>query len=229
MDISGLHHVGLVVDDMGAALATFRRLGFALPPPSYPTMSPREGEPPRPFGAANTHADFPRTFVELATYVKPDGSGQVPPEATSVPLHVPAELLPVVLRQIESTSARLATYLDRFEGAHILIFSAPDVEVVAARLSAAGIGHSGVNTVQRPVGPRVETIHVLELDALLPGERPPALPALAAYTVAVADLGHTTDLLRGNEVPHRATTSGDLFVPASSALGAAIIFRQHGR
>lgn len=312
MDISGLHHVGLVVDDMGAALATFRRLGFALPPPSYPTMSPREGEPPRPFGAANTHADFPRTFVELATYVKPDGSGQVPPEATSVPLHVPAELLPVVLRQIESTSARLATYLDRFEGAHILIFSAPDVEVVAARLSATGIGHAGVNTVQRPVGPRVETIHVLELDdagipegrvgvagdldpaiqgarvldhpngavelvgvmvcaaeadldavraryqtylgrpaspdrvfdvdgaqvamlspteldALLPGERPPALPALAAYTVAVSDLGHTTDLLRGNEVPHRATTSGDLFVPASSALGAAIIFRQHGR
>ena len=316
LQISGLHHVGLVVDDMGEALTTFRRLGFAVPPPSYPVMAPEEDAAPRPFGAANTHADFLRNFVELATYVKPGETDRVPAEAVTVPLHAPAEVLPTVLRQIEATSARLATYLDRFEGAHILMFSTPDVEAVAARLAAAGVGHSGVHTVQRPVetadGPRVESIHVLELDdagipegrvgmvgdldpaiqgprvldhpngavelveaivcaadadldavqaryqtyldrpaspdrvfdldgaqvtllspagldALLPGERPRALPAVVAYTVAVSDLDRTRQMLRDNAVPHHPTVRGDLFVPADSALGAAVIFRQRSR
>jgi catechol 2,3-dioxygenase-like lactoylglutathione lyase family enzyme len=310
-DISGLHHVGLVVDDMAAALETLRRLGFALPEPSYPAIAPREGEPPRPFGAANTHADFRRNFLELATYVKPGEAGRVPAEATIVPLQAPPELLPTVVGQIESTSARLATYLDRFEGAHILMLSAPDVSAVAARLTAAHVRHSGVNTVQRPVqtpaGTRVESIHVLELDdadvpegrvgvvgdldpdiqgtrvldhpngavelvgatvcaadvdavlaryetyldrpagsdgvfdlngatlavlspsdldAILPGEQPAALPAIAAYTVAVTDLAGTAEVLRGNGVPHRPTVRGDLFVPAEAALGAAVVFSQ---
>lgn len=312
-DVSGLHHVGLVVDNMDEALTTVRRLGFAVPPPSYPTMAPHADAAPQPFGVANTHADFLRNFVELATCLKPDESGRVPVDATPVPLHAPAELLPAVLRQIESTSARLATYLDRFEGAHILMFSAPNVEVVAARLSTAGVRHSGVSTVQRPVqtarGPRVESVHVLELedvevpegrvgvvgdldpaiqsarvldhpngalelvevmlcaaaadleavqaryetyldrpassdrmfdvnaahlalvsptdlDALLPGERRSALPAIAAYAVAVVDLARTTDFLRRMAVPHRPTTRGDVYVPADSALGAAIVFRQ---
>jgi catechol 2,3-dioxygenase-like lactoylglutathione lyase family enzyme len=312
-DISGLHHVGLVVDDMTEALAAFRRLGFAVPPPSYPAMAPREGAAPEPFGAANTHADFRRNFVELATYVKPGEESRVPAEAITVPLHAPAEVLPVVLQQIRSTSARLATYLDRFEGAHILMFAAPDVDAVAKRLSDAGIGHDGVQTVQRPVqtpdGTRVESISVLELDdadvpegrvglvsdldptiqgtrllghpngavelvgvtvcapdaeldavqaryetyldrtasagrvfdlngahlalvsptALLPGERPRPRPAIAAYTVAVADLAQTTDFLRGNGIPYRATADGDVFVPADAALGAAVVFSQRAR
>lgn len=312
-DISGLHHVGLVVDDMGEALAAFRRLGFALPPPSYPTMAPHEGAAPQPFGAANTHADFRRDFVELATYVKPGEAGRVPAEATTMPLHVSADLLPTVLRQIERTSARLATYLERFAGAHILMFSAPDVDAVATRLAAAGVGHAGVSTVQRPVliagESKLETVHVLELDDThipegrlgmvgdldpaiqggrvldhpngavelvevllcaadadldavqaryetylggpaspgrvfdlngarlsllspadldirLPGERPRARPAIVAYAIAVTDISHTREFLVGNAVPHRATTGGEVFVPADSALGAAIVFRQ---
>jgi hypothetical protein len=66
-----------------------------------------------------------------------------------------------------------------------------------------------------------------DLDARFPGERARGLPAIVACTVAVADLGRTTELLRGNAVAHRATTGGDLFVPADAALGAAIVFRQH--
>lgn len=312
-DVSGLHHVGLVVDDMAAAMETLRRLGFALPEPSYPAIAPYEGAPPRPFGAANTHADFRRNFLELATYVKPGEADRVPAGATIVPLQAPPEVLPAVVRQIESTSARLATYLDRFQGAHILMLSAPDVAAVATRLTAAHVRHSGVSTVQRPVhtptGTRVESIDVLELDdadnpegrvgvvgdldpdiqgtrvlshpngavelvgatvcaddvdavlaryatyldrpagpdrvfdlngatlavvspsdldALLPGERPAALPAITAYTVAVADLAVTAELLRGNGVPHRPTARGDLFVPAESALGTAVVFRRRG-
>ncbi|MDT9699962.1 VOC family protein [Streptomyces sp. P17] len=66
------------------------------------------------------------------------------------------------------------------------------------------------------------------LDELLPGERPAALPAFVACTVAVRDLDRTEALLRRNGLPVRTTPSGDLFVPAEAALGAAIAFRQAG-
>lgn len=59
----------------------------------------------------------------------------------------------------------------------------------------------------------------------LPGQRPPALPALVAYTVAVRDLTVTTDLLRANKIPLCRTGSGEPFVPASTAIGAVIAFR----
>jgi hypothetical protein len=51
------------------------------------------------------------------------------------------------------------------------------------------------------------------------------LPAIAAYTVAVTDLAVTAEVLRGNGIPHLPTARGDLFVPAESALGAAVVFR----
>ena len=75
-------------------------------------------------------------------------------------------------------------------------------------------------------GAQVTLLSPAELDALLPGERPRALPAIVAYAVAVSDLHRTSQLLRDNAVPHHPTARGDLFVPADSALGAALIFRQ---
>lgn len=317
-DITRLHHVGLVVDDMAEALDRYRRLGFALPPPSYPTMARREGEPPEPFGAANTHADFARNFVELATYVKDGAAGQVPAEARLVPLHAPAELLPVLVERIAGTTANLAACLERFEGLHILMFESGDIDATAARLTAGGVAHGGVNTVQRPVetatGTRLEPVRYLEIDSgepgarpgvvpegrvgvaagtgsqqhqehpngavelvdvmlsvaddglaaavdryarylgrparpagpaqvfdlggttvtvvadsalptLLPGERAAALPALVAYTVAVRDVAQTRQLLTDNGFPLRQAASGDPFVPAAAALGAAVAFR----
>ncbi|OJH33887.1 VOC family protein [Cystobacter ferrugineus] len=322
-DIVNLHHVGHIVNDMSEALTLYRRLGFVLPPPSYPTMAPRQGAAPVPFGAANTHADFPRSFVELATYVKEGHSDRIPSDAKLVPLQAPAELMPRLLERISNTSASLATYLDRFEGLHILMFSSPDIDAAATRLSAAGVRHGGVNTVQRPVetksGARMELVRYLELDSdepgtkpgtvaegrvgvvaaldpeiqsarrldhpngavdlvevmlcvaradlttvqaryenylgrpartdgpsrvfnlegarltlvpdsdlatLLPGERPAALPAFVAYTVAVRDISVTRNLLRDNGFPLNRTASGDTFVPAAAALGTAIIFRE---
>ncbi|MFF4159244.1 hypothetical protein [Streptomyces sp. NPDC001678] len=44
-------------------------------------------------------------------------------------------------------------------------------------------------------------------------------------TVAVRDLALTRDLLRRNGLPLRQTPSGDVFVPAGAALGAAVVFR----
>ncbi|MBD0839936.1 MULTISPECIES: VOC family protein [unclassified Streptomyces] len=66
------------------------------------------------------------------------------------------------------------------------------------------------------------------LAELLPGEQPPALPAIAACTIAVRDLDQAAALLRRNGLPTRKTPSGDLLVPAEAALGAALVFRQAG-
>ncbi|MFD3622862.1 VOC family protein, partial [Streptomyces sp. NPDC058676] len=66
-DIARIHHVGHIVEILAQALSLYERLGFVMPPPSCPAMSRREGAAPEPFGAANTHADFPYSFLELAT------------------------------------------------------------------------------------------------------------------------------------------------------------------
>ncbi|MEV4896282.1 VOC family protein, partial [Nonomuraea sp. NPDC055795] len=72
----------------------------------------------------------------------------------------------------------------------------------------------------------VRIVPASALPGLLPGERPPALPAFVAYAVSVRDLPATERFLRGNGVPLATTGSGEIFVPAEAALGAAIIFRQ---
>ncbi|MFI7120765.1 VOC family protein [Amycolatopsis sp. NPDC049868] len=67
------------------------------------------------------------------------------------------------------------------------------------------------------------------LDTLFPGERPPASPALVACTVAVHDLDATKNLVQDGGFALHRTPRGDVFVPASAALGAAIAFRQASR
>ncbi|PYC64843.1 hypothetical protein C7C45_29800 [Micromonospora arborensis] len=312
-EITRLHHVGHVVREMPAALKLYRRLGFALPTPSYPAMVPQDGGTLEPFGAANTHADFPQDFVELVTVVDGVGS-RVPADARLVPLDAPPSVLPSLMERINATSANLSDCLDRYEGLHILMLSSSDIEATAARLTNSGIRHGGVNTVRRPAVPRVETVRYLEIDGVqpgveaegrigvaadldpgiqgsratdhpngavglvdatlciadseldavrtryeayldhtpranargwvfdlgaatltlvrasrlaeaLPGQQPPALPALVAYTVGVRDLAATKELLRANEVPLCRAASGELFVPATAAFGTVIAFR----
>lgn len=324
-DIDHLHHVGHVVSDMKEGLELYRRLGFHLSPPAYPMLSPREGEPPRPFGAANTHANFRRNFVELVSCVRDDDPDGIPSDAKLVPIHAPPEHLPRLTEAIRSTVAKIASCLARFQGLHILVFKTPDADAAAGRLSAEGIRHGGVSAVRRPVdtakGPRMEPLRFIELDsgapedtgsgrvpegrlamaenpaaelleaqlymdhpngavdlvdavlcvdrtalpdverryekylgrparaegparvfdldgsrvtlvadadleAILPGERAPALPAFVAYAVAVRDVGAARRLLEESGFPLRESASGDLFVPAAAALGAAILFRK---
>ncbi|NEB41454.1 VOC family protein [Streptomyces sp. SID14515] len=323
-DTTRLHHVGHIVENLAEASVLYERLGFVVPPPSCPAMPQSEGAAPEPFGAANTHADFPDSFLELATCVKDGDGGRLPADTRLVPLEAPAEVLQQLVERIGGTSANLAAYLDRFQGLHILMFSSPVIEEAAARLTGAGVRHGGVNTVRRaaPSGAdsAIETIRYLEIDGqepntatdlgtvpegrvgvvadldpgiqsarhldhpngatglaeatlcvadedlaathdryatyldrsprqegqalifdldgaalrlipksalprTLPGEEPPALPALVAYTVTVHDLPLTRDLLHRNGVPVRETPTGDLFVPAKAALGTAVVFR----
>lgn len=74
-------------------------------------------------------------------------------------------------------------------------------------------------------GAALKLIPESALRATLPGEEPPALPALVAYTVTVRDLRLARGLLHRNCVPVRETPAGDLFVPAEAALGTAVVFR----
>ncbi|MGK5552460.1 VOC family protein [Actinomadura kijaniata] len=300
-DIEGLHHVGHVVHDMDAAAERYRRLGFAVSPPAYPVL-PGEG----PCGVANAHVYFLRGFVELVAVIDP---GRTPSGARPLPLRVPEERLPGLRAAVRATTGSIAAFLRRFQGLHIAIADTPDIDAVAARLTAAGVAHGGVHAVQRPVetaaGTAMEPARYLEvsapglppgrvpegrvgfaenapveglrgtdhpngatglagcvlcvadrelpgvrerygayfgepregradvtlvaasaLGALLPGERPAALPAFVAFTVEVRDITATERLLRAHGVPAARTGAGEVFVPSAAALGAAIVFRQ---
>ncbi len=166
IEIRHIHHVGHVVSDMSAALEIYKKLGFVYLTPSYPLMAEKEGEEPKPLGVANTHIVFLRNFVEIATVVK--GGAAFPENAKMVPIEVPSAALPLVLKNIKRTVDTVSNCLERFEGTHILCFYSPDVEASAARFDKNGIGHSGVNPVQRPIetteGIKIIPLKVLEID-----------------------------------------------------------------
>ncbi len=319
-EITGLHHVGLVVHDMAAALDAFRAFGFRIGPPAYPALPPEPGGAPEPIGAGNTHADFPRNFIELLAFA-PEDRDALPAHAELTPLRIPTEHLAATRSAIQRTVAALAGRLERFEGAHILVFATNDAEATASRLDRAGIGHTGARVAQRPIvtveGTRMEPIKFLDIDddpaappgllpegrvgaaedapghvldlqtgldhpngaralaecvlcvrelgaaaaryerylavapsvdgdartfdlgttrltlttaqglaARLPGEQPPAMPALCAYVIEVADLAATAQLLHDDKIEVGRTAGGEPFIPAAAAHGAAIVFRQ---
>jgi catechol 2,3-dioxygenase-like lactoylglutathione lyase family enzyme len=147
--VSGIQHVGHVVRDIAAAIALYRRMGFVVPPPSFPALARRPGGPLRAFGAGNTHINFRRTFVELVTVV--DDPGGVGADATLVPLQAPAEVLDRLTDSIAETANRISKALARYEGLHILVFGTANVDATIARLAAQGVAHSAVNRLRRPV------------------------------------------------------------------------------
>jgi Glyoxalase-like domain len=119
--VSNIHHVGHVVRDIGAAISLYRRMGFVVPPPSFPALPLRPGEPAHAFGAGNTHLSFNRSFVELVTVVDVHTTGDALADATPVPLQAPAEALDQLRESIAQTAARISTALARFEGLPSLI------------------------------------------------------------------------------------------------------------
>lgn len=166
IEIKHIHHVGHVVSNMSAALEIYKKLGFVHLTPAYPLIAEKEGEEPKPLGVANTHITFLRNFIEIATVVK-EGA-EIPEDAKMVPIQVPPAALPLVLQNIKRTVDTVSNCLERFEGTHILCFYSPDVEASAARFNKNGIGHSGVNPVQRPIetteGIKIMPLKVLEID-----------------------------------------------------------------
>ncbi|HZG92938.1 MAG TPA: VOC family protein [Pseudonocardia sp.] len=312
-DVTGLHHVGLVVDDLPRALALYRRMGFRVPPPTFPTLpGTGPGSPARPVGAGNTHVAFPAAFVEIVAVA----GTELPPGATAVPLEAPPDRLDRVVEGVLAVADRIAAALARFPGLHILVLETPDADVAAGRLTADGVPHGGVLRLRRPGGGgdvplgvveidgaagrtpegrlalaeplpahahepaqlhhpngacglaaallcvpdadldeyraryarylrrpsrrdgpahvfdldrgRIVLVAGSDLDALLPGERPVALPAFVGCSVLVADPERTRAFLEGAGFPLRTTADGHPFVPAGAALGAAVVFEAGG-
>lgn len=180
--VSHLHHAGHVVRDIDAAIRLYRRMGFVVPPPSFPALAPRSGERPRAFGVGNTHVTFRHSFVELVTVADDRHGGPVGAEATLVALQAPPEILDRLTENIERTADRLSTALARFEGLHILVLGTTDVDATLARLTAAGVIAGGVDHVTRPVGTgsdaKQASIGFVEIDSE-PGLSPEGRLALA--------------------------------------------------
>jgi len=63
------------------------------------------------------------------------------------------------------------------------------------------------------------------LNSILPGERAPKLPAFVAYAVTVRNIDLTRTLVLDNGFSVKVCSSGDMFVSADQALGAAVVFR----
>ncbi|HEV2676999.1 MAG TPA: VOC family protein [Aliidongia sp.] len=163
-DIGRLHHVGLVVADLATARTVYSTLGFILPPPAYPTLA-KDGNPPRPFGAAHTHAYFAKNFIELVARVTEDNP--IPDDAKLIPLQIPPEHLARVTAAITQTIDALTARLARFQGLHRLVFQTSGIDATDGRLSSAGVTHGGVNSAARqvdtPEGPRTRTVRVIEI------------------------------------------------------------------
>jgi Glyoxalase-like domain len=153
------HHVGHVVRDIDVALAAYRRMGFAVPPPVFPAL----GDPPRPVGAGNTHIRLRDNFVELVTVQAGTGARFVRLDAAD----------PAGLRaDAERTAQRAVHALARAEGLHILAFQTPDADADARRLAGLGVPHSAVHRLCTPQ----RSIAYLEVDD---GGSPEARLALA--------------------------------------------------
>jgi hypothetical protein len=180
--VSHLHHVGHVVRNIDSAITLYRRMGFVVPPPSFPALAPRPGEPVRAFGAGNTHVSFGKSFVELVTVIDNQRDGGAGADATLVPLQAPHEVLERVTHEIAQTASRISQALDRFEGLHILVFGTADADATVARLEADGVAHGPVTRVQRPVGTGANaqqiSIGFVEIDNA-PGLSPEGRLALA--------------------------------------------------
>lgn len=161
-----IHHVGHVVKDIGVALELYRKLGFICPNPSYPIMTEKEGETPKPFGAANTHVTFLHNFIEIVTVV--DDEKRIPRNAKPVPLQAPPTALPRIFENIRRAVSKISKCLSRFEGTHILCYCTSNAEASAARFDLVGVKHSGVNSTQRPVetidGQQLVPLNYLEID-----------------------------------------------------------------
>jgi catechol 2,3-dioxygenase-like lactoylglutathione lyase family enzyme len=103
--IPDLDHVAVATKDFTALQAAYERLGFRLTPLSQQSGALRPGEKDQLWGTGNRCAFLRQGYVELLGVVDP-----------ALPLN------------------RLDTYLERYEGMHVLVFGTDDAEATARRL-----------------------------------------------------------------------------------------------
>jgi len=140
--ITGLDRVGVIVHDLEAVSARYRRMGFTLTPLSRHVGAAEPGGPPVPFATGNRCVMLWQGYLELAALVDPD---------------------PALFRN------RHDAFLACYAGAHMLAFRTEDAAAAERRIRAAGLAVAGTRDIQRmvetPQGPAAARFSLVFLDA----------------------------------------------------------------
>src|SRR5262245_23434303 len=113
----------MAVRDLAASVARFEAMGFQLTPYSAHLGSWKPGAPVEPLGLGNRAVMFANTYLEVLGSADPQ---KIPP--------------------------RIANFLHRHQGAHIICFNSDALADLDQRLRGIGIETSGVLPLQRDVG-----------------------------------------------------------------------------
>ena len=121
-DIDNINHVGMAVRDLARTAAQYEVMGFQLTPYSPHSAAWKPGEPLQPQNSGNRCVMFASDYLEILANEDP-----------------------------ARPAARIAHFLKRHQGAHIICFNTGDAQAVDDRLRKNGIVTSGVIPLQREI------------------------------------------------------------------------------
>jgi hypothetical protein len=121
-EIDHINHVGMAVRDLSSTAARFGAMGFQLTPFSLHSGAWRPGEPVQKLGSGNRCVMFANNYLEI---LGTENDNPPPP--------------------------RLAGFLARHQGAHIICFNAEAPSALDDRLRSLEIQTSGVIPLQRDI------------------------------------------------------------------------------
>lgn len=121
-DIHSVNHVGMAVRDMAKTAARYGAMGFLLTPYSMHSGAWKPGDPVARLAYGNRCVMFRNNYLEI-----------------------------LASENAAAPSLRIAGYLARHQGGHIICFGTEDPHAVDARLQASGIKTSGVIPLQRDI------------------------------------------------------------------------------
>lgn len=121
-EIDNINHVGMAVRDLAATAAQFKAMGFQLTPFSPHSGAWKPGEPIQKLGSGNRCVMFANNYLEI---LGTENNDKPPP--------------------------RLADFLNRHEGAHIICFNTEAPSPLDHRLRNLDIQTSGVIPLQREI------------------------------------------------------------------------------
>jgi hypothetical protein len=121
-DIDNINHVGMVARNLGSTVARYEAMGFQLTPYSPHSGAWKPGAPVQNFGSGNRCVMFANNYLEILGTEDPN-----------------------------KPTERLAGYLARHQGAHIICFNTETTSKLDERLRAGGVPTSGVISLQRDI------------------------------------------------------------------------------
>jgi Glyoxalase-like domain len=121
-DIDNINHVGMVARNLGSTTVRYEAMGFQLTPYSPHSGAWKPGAPVQNFGSGNRCVMFANNYLEILGTEDPN-----------------------------QPTERLAGYLARHQGAHIVCFNTETTPRLDDRLRANGVPTSGVISLQRDI------------------------------------------------------------------------------